>query len=530
MAYTRTDSALAALGALAELVPVAVVTRGRRRRGRGRPDTGEYADVPRSPVDVLDATGAGDVFGASSWRPRSAAGRCGAAPVRVLAAGLSVGRHGGALAAPGWYGVDRWWRALHRPGTGGAYGFLATGCRGPRPSRAVRPRHPARPAALTPHTRSTEKIRKAVGAVRLSRRGLLRAGLAGTAAGALGGLASGCAVPTGSTGRTMVLWYWDGGLGDTVVDKARARYDSTVDLRAVKIGGVLPVKADHHDGRPRPRPRHRGLKGEDMASYLPNANQFVDLRTLGADKYKSQYLPWKWQQGIADDGSMVGFPIDCGPVAHLLPVRRLPRRPGLPSSPPTCPASWTPGTKYFAAGETLRSAMPGTFLLTDVNSVFEQRGAARARKRYVDKDNALHRRPGTRTGGLGARRGGEAARARIQPGHRHPGPVVGRRGRQAAQPSWAPPGRPTTSTNGVPRTKGRWRVADMPVRPANNGGSFLSITRACREPERAFEIIAWMLDASNQARGSSTRVSSRPPPPRTATNNCARPTPSSAAR
>ena len=41
----------------------------------------------------------------------------------------------------------------------------------------------------------------------------------------------------------------------------------------------------------------------------------------------------------------------------------------------------------------------------------------------------------------------------------------------------------------------------MPVRPANNGGSFLSITKACREPEQAFEIITWMLDAANQAQG-----------------------------
>lgn len=44
----------------------------------------------------------------------------------------------------------------------------------------------------------------------LSRRGLLRAGLATTAA-ALGSTAAGCAVPRGSTGRTMTLWYWSGG-------------------------------------------------------------------------------------------------------------------------------------------------------------------------------------------------------------------------------------------------------------------------------------------------------------------------------
>ncbi|MET8249121.1 PfkB family carbohydrate kinase [Streptomyces sp. NPDC005202] len=65
MAYTRTDSASAALGTLAELVPVAVVTRGGDGAVAVDQTTGEYAEVPALDIDVLDATGAGDVFGAS---------------------------------------------------------------------------------------------------------------------------------------------------------------------------------------------------------------------------------------------------------------------------------------------------------------------------------------------------------------------------------------------------------------------------------------------------------------------------------
>ncbi|MEU2427530.1 carbohydrate kinase family protein [Streptomyces sp. NPDC007851] len=126
MAYTRTDSARAALGTLAELVPVAVVTRGGAGALAVDQHTGEYAEVPALAVDVLDATGAGDVFGAGF-----VAASLGGWPLEqrlrfaVLAAGLSVGHHGGALAAPGWYGVDRWWRALTDPGLRLAYGFLA---------------------------------------------------------------------------------------------------------------------------------------------------------------------------------------------------------------------------------------------------------------------------------------------------------------------------------------------------------------------------------------------------------------------
>ncbi|MEU1304771.1 carbohydrate kinase family protein [Streptomyces shenzhenensis] len=126
MAYTRTDSAAAALGALADLVPVAVVTRGGDGAIAVDQTTGEYADVPALATDVLDATGAGDVFGAS-FVAASLGGWPLAERLRfaVLAAGLSVRRHGGALAAPGWYGVDRWWRSLTDPELAAAYGFLA---------------------------------------------------------------------------------------------------------------------------------------------------------------------------------------------------------------------------------------------------------------------------------------------------------------------------------------------------------------------------------------------------------------------
>ncbi|MFC9679787.1 carbohydrate kinase family protein [Streptomyces sp. NPDC056948] len=126
MAYTRTDSAVAALGTLSELVPVAVVTRGGDGALAVDQITGEYADVPALDVDVLDATGAGDVFGAA-FVTASLGGWPLAQRLRfaVLAAGLSVRHHGGALAAPGWYGVDRWWRSLTDPELKQSYGFLA---------------------------------------------------------------------------------------------------------------------------------------------------------------------------------------------------------------------------------------------------------------------------------------------------------------------------------------------------------------------------------------------------------------------
>lgn len=147
MSYTRTDTPAGALDRLADLVPVVVITRGRDGALAVDGTTGEHAQVDALDVEVLDATGAGDVFGASfvtatlaDWplvdRLRFAA----------LAAGLSVGRHGGAPAAPGWYGIDQWWRTVGAKDSElrRTYGFLADRI-------PADPGPPVIHAAVTPH-------------------------------------------------------------------------------------------------------------------------------------------------------------------------------------------------------------------------------------------------------------------------------------------------------------------------------------------------------------------------------------------
>lgn len=129
MHYTRTGSAEAALAALAELVPVAVVTRGRDGALAVDASTGESASVPGLRAKALDATGAGDVFGAG-FVAGTLAGWSLDHRLRFanLVAALSVAHFGGALAAPCWSEIAAWWQGVRR--TRGnteirtAYGFL----------------------------------------------------------------------------------------------------------------------------------------------------------------------------------------------------------------------------------------------------------------------------------------------------------------------------------------------------------------------------------------------------------------------
>jgi bifunctional ADP-heptose synthase (sugar kinase/adenylyltransferase) len=72
--------------------------------------TGEEASVPALRVPALDATGAGDVFGASlvvgtlaGWSLHDRLS------FAALCSSLAVQQFGGSLAAPGWGDIVDWW-------------------------------------------------------------------------------------------------------------------------------------------------------------------------------------------------------------------------------------------------------------------------------------------------------------------------------------------------------------------------------------------------------------------------------------
>ena len=109
MAYTHTDDPHDALHALADRVPVAVVTCGGQGALAVDSTTGEEEWMPSLPVNSYDPTGAGDVFGAAF-----VLGTLNEWPLKQrlafanLCAALSVQYVGGSLAAPGWGDIIDW--------------------------------------------------------------------------------------------------------------------------------------------------------------------------------------------------------------------------------------------------------------------------------------------------------------------------------------------------------------------------------------------------------------------------------------
>lgn len=130
MAYTRTDDPHDAAHALAERVPLAVVTCGGEGAIGIDGETGEEAWVPTFPVNAHDPTGAGDVFGAAlvlatlhGWpleRRLAFANLC---------ASLSVQNVGGSLAAPGWGDIVDWLASTRAKAAAGSQTAAETAAR-----------------------------------------------------------------------------------------------------------------------------------------------------------------------------------------------------------------------------------------------------------------------------------------------------------------------------------------------------------------------------------------------------------------
>ncbi|WP_152190091.1 carbohydrate kinase family protein [Georgenia satyanarayanai] len=113
MAYTRTDSPQAAARALADRVPLVVVTMGAEGAVAIDSETGEECHVPALDVEAIDPTGAGDVFVAAFARGSLAEWPL-AQRLRfaALCSGLAVQEFGGSLAAPGIGDLHDWWQRL----------------------------------------------------------------------------------------------------------------------------------------------------------------------------------------------------------------------------------------------------------------------------------------------------------------------------------------------------------------------------------------------------------------------------------
>lgn len=330
----------------------------------------------------------------------------------------------------------------------------------------------------------------------LTRREVLRA-LGGTAL--VGGLA-GCGVfgsPKNST-KKLTLWYWDRSINDDFLADAH-NHVAGLQLEPNKIGinfrtKLLTTLAGHSYA-----PDITNINS-DIATYFPDESAFVDLNTLGAGDLKDQYLDWKWELGVTPSGKMIGFPIDTGPTALMYRTDVF-KKAGLPTDPDKLTpmvASWD---EYLELGTRLKK-VPKTYLVANIGDVYG-RALAQSAKQYMTKSGQFI---------------GDQAHVKSAWDYAVKAKKLGVTARipdgAADWNAGVTSGAIATVDNAVweafviaqtaADTSGKWRVCAGPGGAGNSGGSFMAITKYCRNPKLAFEAIKWLQSPANQTKAYTT--------------------------
>lgn len=302
--------------------------------------------------------------------------------------------------------------------------------------------------------------------------------------------------PKNDPAGPMALWCWPGGLGKSVLDDTIAHFPD-LKIKYSEVGGDFKQKLLTTFNGGTSIPAITGIKGEDIASMLRQANRFVDLKTVGADSVLGDYLEWKVKQATTLDGKVLGIPIDIGPTA-LYYREDVFAKGGLPTDPAEVAAEMSTWDDFLAAGLELKKSNPKALIVSDATDLYPLI-VGQGTDRYIDKDNKFigDRDHIRKAWDIAVKAMTTKVDAKTAGGS----PDWNAGLDQGTVPALVGAAWVALDVKAACKTsKGKWRVAATPGGPANYGGSFLTITKQAAQPDKAFEVIKYMLSADNQAK------------------------------
>lgn len=344
----------------------------------------------------------------------------------------------------------------------------------------------------------------------LSRRSLLTGGLGAASIVGLSALtgcstsapsnnASTSANASGSAGGVehpnKIMWMWPDGFGKAAmanVAKEKSQYQVRQDI----IGGDFKQKLTTTFAAKSGMPDITGIKGQDMPFFRTQADYFMDLKGLGADEFKADYLEWKWNQGITTDGKMIGFPIDTGPTG-LFYRADIFEKAGLTSDPDKLAEQIKGWDDYFELGKQLIGKLPETYLVRNAGGIFDIAWAQSGQGFINESDDFIGDQDHIRNAWDIAVKAFESGiDGNIQSDSTDSQAAVNA-GKLPTDigASW----HLADLVNDSPSSSGKWRVCRHPGVPVNSGGSFLAIPEGAVDPQGSMDIITYLLNAENQA-------------------------------
>jgi len=238
------------------------------------------------------------------------------------------------------------------------------------------------------------------------------------------------------------------------------------------------------------------IQGDDLPKFVQQPQNFVDLRTLGADKIKGNYVDWVISQSIAKDGSIIGIPTDVGGMAVAYRTDLF-KAAGLPTDRDAVSKLWPTWDAFIETGKKYTAKTGKAFLDNAPTSVFYQAVNQVSEKYYDPAGNPVYdKNPQVKAAFELALKTVAAGITAKQTSFSDAWSAGIKKGVFAvtSAPSWM---LNAIRTN-APDTKGKWDLATIPGGAGNWGGSYLAIPKNAKNPKAAWDYITTMLSPQGQ--------------------------------
>ncbi|WP_191837745.1 extracellular solute-binding protein [Catellatospora chokoriensis] len=351
-----------------------------------------------------------------------------------------------------------------------------------------------------------------------ARRGVRLA--AGLVAGALALTGCGGGDESGGEGEKITLTvatFSDFGYEPLVKDYMAAHPNVTVKLRVTEF--------DQHHKQLATR-LGAGAGAADIEAveegYLPQFRQskdkFVNLADFGAKDLAKQWLPWKWEQSLADSGNFVmGLGTDMGGLA-LCYRSDLFKAAGLPVERDQVSALWTGWDEYFAVGDRFVASGSKAKWFDGVGNIYQAMmnqtpyGYFDTSDAYVGDSNPAVKAAFDKVAAVANKPG---MSAKLDPFSQQWN-VGFKQGTFATLPcpSWM---LGLIKDGSGPENAGKWDIAKIPGNGGNWGGSFLTVPKQGKHAKEAYELAKFLTSPDAEAK-IFQNVGSLPSQPETLKN------------
>ncbi|MEJ2858778.1 MULTISPECIES: ABC transporter substrate-binding protein [unclassified Saccharothrix] len=238
------------------------------------------------------------------------------------------------------------------------------------------------------------------------------------------------------------------------------------------------------------------IQGDDLPKFVEQPQNFVDLKTFGADQIKGDYLDWVMSQSIAKDGQILGIPTDVGGMAMAYRTDLFAAA-GLPTDRESVSKLWPDWEAFIETGKRYTEKTGQPFVDNVATSVFYQAVNQGSQKYYDDKRELVYStNPQVKSAfelGIKAAQAGITAK---QSSFAEGWSAAMQQGKFAvlAAPSWML----NAIRSNAPDTAGKWDLAAIPGKSGNWGGSYLAIPARAKNPQAAWEYIKAMQSPQGQ--------------------------------